>query len=487
MKRGKILCFLVIMLLSLQLAYACVDDDGDDYGLEGASDCTYPGLLDCNDNDFMVHPGTAEVCGNLIDDNCDGNIDEGTGEGCAGACTDSDRDGYYVEAECGEADCDDASAMVNPGMAEICDNGLDDNCDEIIDGDDPGCRIEVEEEEECHIFSAMWVGCDGVQSISAHEGDSIYLIVLTQYCPATVNFDYRVYEHDEGERDLVAELDEEYYLHDSYFSLSSWGASWITQWADDDGTDPEYYFEAEMTNAGDIETMESGTSSDKILVVEQCPEDDADCATVCELADYMHITEARDEGGPISPIVTECVPDWDCSAAVWSECDPSTNMKTRDTTFCTYIGEGDAERCSELYRVTVNSEASCIVAKEEGKATKKRTGPKCGNDKCEKGEDEESCPEDCAVAKFPWFWILLIGVLVLIALSVGAYFIKKKFIKKKKAASPFKSEKEASSVVNYIKKARAKGYKNPLISAALKKHGWKDAHVKYAMGKAAKK
>lgn len=45
----------------------CIDDDGDGV-------CS---LLDCDDTDGNQAPGLPEVCGNEVDDNCDGELDEG--------------------------------------------------------------------------------------------------------------------------------------------------------------------------------------------------------------------------------------------------------------------------------------------------------------------------------------------------------------------------------------------------------------------------
>ncbi len=62
------------------------------------------------------------------------------------ACPDADGDGYAVcdgictlpaGKTCG--DCNDANRAVNPGVTEICTNGIDDNCDGAIDARDPLC------------------------------------------------------------------------------------------------------------------------------------------------------------------------------------------------------------------------------------------------------------------------------------------------------------------------------------------------------------
>ena len=86
---------------------------------------------DCDDTDPDVFPGQTEGC-NGIDDNCDGLVD------CAEpGTTDADGDGV---CECD--DCDDDDPFTHPGAAEICD-GLDNDCDgapgvDETDGDGDG-------------------------------------------------------------------------------------------------------------------------------------------------------------------------------------------------------------------------------------------------------------------------------------------------------------------------------------------------------------
>ena len=87
--------------------------------------------LDCNDNDAAINPGASEVCGDGIDNNCNNQVDE-----ACNVCTDLDNDGFFAQFSCGTpVDCDDSSASIFPGAPEICD-GLDNNCNNLIDVDE---------------------------------------------------------------------------------------------------------------------------------------------------------------------------------------------------------------------------------------------------------------------------------------------------------------------------------------------------------------
>jgi hypothetical protein len=132
------------------------DADGDGYGdpVSTIEACSVPdGYVtdksDCDDTVAEVNPGMEEVCGNNIDDNCDGNIDEGL---TLTYYADADADGFgdpesSIEA-CSEqlgyvsdnTDCDDTNSEVNPGMDEVCGNNIDDNCDGNID---EACAVKV--------------------------------------------------------------------------------------------------------------------------------------------------------------------------------------------------------------------------------------------------------------------------------------------------------------------------------------------------------
>jgi hypothetical protein len=112
-----------------------LDEDGD-----GSDTATDGG--DCNDQDGAIGPGVAEVPDNLKDDDCDGLADETDVETDGGIMTvpsdntdDADEDGVTIA----DGDCDDTNAAVlGPDAAEVCGDGLDNDCDGVADFGDDG-------------------------------------------------------------------------------------------------------------------------------------------------------------------------------------------------------------------------------------------------------------------------------------------------------------------------------------------------------------
>ena len=103
----------VLVLIALALipvagmaAKPPTDKDGDDY----LSD------VDCNDSDATVNPGADEVCGDGIDNNCDGDIDE--------ECSVGDDDD--------DDDDDNATADEKIGVLYVMHGGMDEKKEQYM-------------------------------------------------------------------------------------------------------------------------------------------------------------------------------------------------------------------------------------------------------------------------------------------------------------------------------------------------------------------
>ena len=105
-------------------AATCTDNDGDGFGTLGSTGCPSPGV-DCNDADPAIHPGAAEVCNNGVDDNCNALTDCLDTAACSTfpsciPCTNADHDGYSAAG--GGSCCGPLNNQVCPATVDCNDN-----------------------------------------------------------------------------------------------------------------------------------------------------------------------------------------------------------------------------------------------------------------------------------------------------------------------------------------------------------------------------
>ena len=120
----------------------CKDNDEDGY----VFNC--PEATDCDDNNSAINPQAEEICDGF-DNNCDDFIDEifNVGDPCSNGVGECIRTGEFI---CNEDHSGTfCNAVSGEAIVEIC-NGLDDDCDGVIDEDDSGNLLS----QECYTGTA---------------------------------------------------------------------------------------------------------------------------------------------------------------------------------------------------------------------------------------------------------------------------------------------------------------------------------------------
>jgi len=245
-------------------ALTCVDSDGDSYGINGASDCSMPNEIDCDDTDLNVNPGETEVCNDGIDNDCD----VGTDDACS--CTDSDGDGYYTN--CNPIDCDDSDV----GLTETC---------------------------PCTLTLAEWQDEWGYLLTESGEDYDVYLYTEGTGC--------------DGETVTIEIFDENGVSLGSVLDTVSSGSSVVT-W--DTGLQGlgTYYFTAtidtEFVTSDDLEVLDCFN--------------DADCDGILDDDDQYDAPSDNVDNDGVPSDADSCWEEWSCSS--WSSCE--NNIQTRTCT-----------------------------------------------------------------------------------------------------------------------------------------------------------
>ena len=211
----------------------------DDYDSDGYGDpdlsfavraCTEPSggyvrdSSDCNDVDASIHPAAVELC-NGVDDDCDGETDEGFVTETYYA--DVDGDGYGDPGEPEEAcepssglsesadDCDDSDASIHPGAPEHDWDDEDQDCDGY-DFDQEDCVDDSIEDAAEWVESWIWSLSDlsgGSFFGGSYSVTDIYLVAAADDTSVAGTSDVMVYEVEiETELEMVGDTYFEYPL-----------------------------------------------------------------------------------------------------------------------------------------------------------------------------------------------------------------------------------------------------------------------------------
>lgn len=156
---------------AIDVGTECYDDDLDGYCERPPCANTRKTIPDCDDTDPRRYPDpSVKEQVNGLDDDCDGIIDEET------VVYDDDGDNHCERPPClnatgTDSDCNDGNPRINPLEAEICGDGIDNNCnvltnekdaigctDFYYDEDGDGYGVRGAKECWCEAGAAPWTG-----------------------------------------------------------------------------------------------------------------------------------------------------------------------------------------------------------------------------------------------------------------------------------------------------------------------------------------
>ncbi|MFH1466630.1 MAG: MopE-related protein [Pseudomonadota bacterium] len=156
------------------VANDCLNGDATLYDVDG--DGWAACGTDCDDTSAATHPGADEVCDGA-DNDCDGTTDEGT------SCYDDDGDGQTED----DGDCNDGDPSIYFGAPEDYTNGIDDDCDGVVDSSFV--------DNDCDGYAVEGGDCDDADA-TAHPGAAEAADSVDNDCDGTVDEGTRAYDDD---------------------------------------------------------------------------------------------------------------------------------------------------------------------------------------------------------------------------------------------------------------------------------------------------